>query len=223
MSTDSQISSNVFGWTHDYLIHVLTTGKNRIVKNPRLINALKFILREDFVLPEVRSLAYNDSELDIGFAQNISKPTITVYLIELLNPKAGGRVLDIGTGSGYSAALLAKTVGDLGKVFTVEREQYLIDTAKKNLMKYSDLKNVEFFFRDGSLGLPERAPFDAIHIGAAIETVHDNLKQQLNIGGTLVAPLKSLKILKIKRLDATNWEETEHEGFLLDEIRTGIN
>lgn len=220
MDLDKYGSFKMFQWTHDYLVNVLTTGKNKIVTNPRLVKAVKLIKREDFV--DENEEIYADKDLEIDFGQKIIRPTISAFMVEKLNPKVGARVLDIGTGSGYSAALLAVTIGDNGMVYSVDRIQYLIDIARNNIAKYHELKNIEFVFRDAALGLPERAPYDCIHIGVGFKEVPDQIKNQLIIGGKLIAPLTNYKIVLIERVKENDFKETYFDGLVIDEIVSGV-
>lgn len=220
---DSFGSSKIFSWDHNYLVKVLTTGHNRIVKNPRLVQALKLIKREDFIPENSRHEAYIDKVIDIGYGQNILQPTLSVFMLELLNPKAGGRVLDVGTGSGWTTALLSHMVGHNGKVITLERNQYLLGDARNNIEKYPDLKNIEFVFRDGSKGLAERAPYDNIHISFALDEVPEIIQEQLNIGGRLISPMNNKRIKLIVREDRDHWKESMHEGIVLDQLIEGVS
>jgi len=222
INLDNYGTSNIFKWDHDYLIKVLTTGYNRIVKNPRLVKALKKIKREDFVSKEFKETIYSDIELDIGYGQKINRPTTVAYMLELLNPKVGGRVLEIGTGSGWTAALLAIMVGNLGIVYTIERLQYLIDIARTNIEKYK-LNNIEFVFRDGSNGLPERAPFDAIYTSVAFDRVPERIKDQLNIKGHMIVPTTDNNLTLITRESKDKWNEKIFPGTIFDKIETGIH
>ncbi len=220
---DNYGTSKIFSWDHNYLVKVLTTGHNRIVKSPRLVQALKLIKREDFIPEENRHLAYTDKVIDIGYGQNILQPTITAFMLELMNPKAGGRVLDIGTGSGWTTALIAHMVGENGKVITVERNQYLLSQARENIEKYEMIKNIEYIFRDGINGVPERAPYDGIHISFALDEVPEIIKSQLNVGGRLVVPLNKQRIKLIQRESKDHWKESLHEGIVLDQMVEGVS
>ncbi|HEX9804869.1 MAG TPA: protein-L-isoaspartate O-methyltransferase [Candidatus Dojkabacteria bacterium] len=215
--------SSVFRWTHENMLRVLTTGHNRVVNNERLIQALRIIKREDFVPDTKKENAYEDKELDIGFNQNLTRPTTVAHMIELAEPKVGSKVLDIGTGSGWSTALFAYVVGNRGKVVSIEKLQYLLDFARKNIAKYPQFKNIELVFRDGYLGLPERGPFDVIHASASYEKIPEELKAQINIGGRLVAPTKQYKIIVVTREDKDTWNEKYYDNFILDEMTKGVN
>lgn len=215
--------SSLFCWNHKYLINVLTNSSSRVVKNKKLIDALHKVDRGDFVPEEVMSEAYNDKRVDIGFNQTMAKPTIATYMIELLSPKPGSRVLDIGTGTGWSAALISHIIGNEGKLFSLERLQYLQNQARENIEKYKSIKNIEFVFRDGYFGLPERAPYDFIHISSAYNKIPDELKDQLNIGGKLIAPTTKMSLVLITREAKNKWVENIFPGDIFDEIQKGIN
>lgn len=213
---------NVFKWNHDHLVSVLTTGHNRVAKDTRLIKAIKLIRRGDFIPEEYLDEAYYDKEIEIGYKQHSIRPSLIAYMIELLNPKSGGRVLDIGCGTGYSTALLAIVVGSEGKIFGVDREQYLVNFARTALAKYPEIKNTEVFFRDGYLGLVERSPYDAIIAGGVYDEIPNELKNQLNIGGKLLLPFENYKFKLITRKSMKEWDEEEFDGVILNKIEKGI-
>ena len=96
-------NSSIFSWTKEYLIKVLTTGKNPVLSDPILVNALNFIDRKDFVPRDFEKKAYSDIEIDIGYGEKLTEPTIIAQMLALLKPKYGGKYLDIGTGTGYVA------------------------------------------------------------------------------------------------------------------------
>lgn len=218
INLDDYGGAEAFRWDHDYLVSFLTTGKHRIVKQPLLKNAFRNIRREDFVPRELKEFAYEDRELDIGFGEVINKPTVVAEMLSLLRPKFNGRYLEIGTGSGWVAALLSLAVGMMGEVYTVERVQFLVDIAKLNLEKYPDLQNIKVVFRDGSIGLPDYAPYDGILVSAGFEKIPESIMRQLLIGGRMVVPTLNREIKLIERISEEEFQETTYDGYFFKEI-----
>jgi protein-L-isoaspartate(D-aspartate) O-methyltransferase len=140
--------------------------------------------RELFVPEEVRELAYEDGALPIGFGQTISQPYIVGVICSLLSLRGTERVLDVGTGSGYQAAVLAELATE---VTTIERVPELVDNARKALEE-AGYRGVDVRLGDGSLGVPEKAPFDGIAVAAAAPTTPERLYDQLADQGRLVLP-----------------------------------
>lgn len=213
----------VFKWTKEYLIKVLTLGKKPIVKEPLIVNALNRIDRRDFLPDTLKPQAYNDTEIEIGYSEVLNKPTVIAQMIALLKPKFGGRYLDIGTGTGYSAMILAFIAGDEGHVYTIERVQWLWEQASIYARKYSDIKNIDFLYRDGIEGLPQKAPFDGIHIAFAMQTIPEGLKMQLKVnGGRLVCPTTDMNLRVIERTAIDQYVEEIVPGFIFDAGRKGL-
>jgi len=188
--------------------------KKGYLKTPRIIEAFKEIKRVDFVLEELKNEAEIDAPLPIGWGQTISQPLTVAFMLELLQPEPGDKILDIGSGSGWQTALLAHIVGEKGKVYAVERIPALIEFSKRNIKKYGfgEKGIVEFICKDGSKGLKEAAPFDKIIAGAAGEKIPQAWKEQLKVGGRLVAPVLSSIFLLIKRSEK-EFEQKEFPGF----------
>jgi len=159
--------------------------RNGALKTKKIIEAFRKVKRENFVPKKYKNLAYVDQPLPTYEGQTISQPTIVAIMTEALQPQKGDKVLEIGTGSGYQAAILAEIVKP-GKVYTIERIKKLVEFAKKNLKDY---KNVVVIHGDGSQGLKEEAPFDCIIVTAAAPKVPDVLKEQLKIGGRMIIPV----------------------------------
>jgi protein-L-isoaspartate(D-aspartate) O-methyltransferase len=222
LNLDKFGSYNTFSWTHDYLIQVLTTGKNPIVKKQNLITAFRTVKREDFVPESVKPQAYEDKDLNIGYGCVLNKPTVIAEMLSLMEPVWGGNYLDIGTGSGYIAALLGVAAGENGKVSSVERVQFLVDIAKLNIAKYPDIKNVNLYLKDGSLGLRESAPFDGIHTSVAFEKVPDFIANQLKIGGKLICPTVEDDVRVVERVGENEFKETVVKGYFFTDVQQGI-
>jgi protein-L-isoaspartate(D-aspartate) O-methyltransferase len=159
--------------------------ESRGVRDPRVLAALREVPRHRFVPREWRARAYQDGPLPIGKGQTISQPYIVAVMTELLRPEPGDRVLEIGTGSGYQAAVLARLVP---QVYSIEIVPELAERARATL-KELGVENVEVVTGDGYRGLPDRAPFDGILLTAAPREVPEPLLEQLAIGGRLVAPV----------------------------------
>jgi protein-L-isoaspartate(D-aspartate) O-methyltransferase len=157
----------------------------RGVTAPRVVAAMSEVAREEFVPVDQRTFAYEDRPLPIGDGQTISQPYIVGVMIEALMLKSGDTVLEIGTGSGYVAALLSKIAGE---VFTVERIGALA-TASAEKLSALGYGNVYVLNADGTKGWGEHAPYDAILVSAGAPDVPRSLKQQLAIGGRMVIPV----------------------------------
>lgn len=157
----------------------------RGINNKAVIEAMRNVPRHLFVPYNTRTFAYNDQPLPIGHNQTISQPYIVAYMTQALDAKAGDKVLEIGTGSGYQAAILA----EMGvEVYTIEIIPELAETAKRNL-KRTGYDNVHTYCGNGYKGWPDEAPFDAIIITAAPESIPQALVDQLKTGGTMILPV----------------------------------
>lgn len=159
--------------------------KARGVKDPRVLSAMLKVERHLFVPQEYQSLAYNDQPLPIGEGQTISQPYIVALMTELLELKGEEKVLEVGTGSGYQAAILAELAKE---VYTIEIIETLANSAKKLLTELG-YKNIFVKTGDGYLGWPEASPFDAIIVTCAPDHIPRPLLEQLKEGGRLVIPV----------------------------------
>jgi protein-L-isoaspartate(D-aspartate) O-methyltransferase len=166
---------------------VKTQIQQRGVKDSATLSAMRKTPRHSFVPASQIANAYEDRPLPIGYGQTISQPYIVAYMTEAIKPKPGQRVLEIGTGSGYQAAVLAEIVN---KVYTVEIVEELSKQAAGRLRNLN-YKNVEVKNADGYHGWKEHAPFDAIMVTAAAEYVPPPLKEQLKDGGLMIIPVGS--------------------------------
>jgi protein-L-isoaspartate(D-aspartate) O-methyltransferase len=164
---------------------VETQIKARGVKDPRVLSAMLKVERHLFVPKELQTSAYMDQPLPIGEGQTISQPYIVALMTELLDLKGEEKVLEIGTGSGYQAAILAELVKE---VYTIEIIEALANSAKNRLLEIG-YQNVMVKAGDGYLGWPEVAPFDAIIITAAPDHIPKPLLEQLREGGRMVVPV----------------------------------
>ena len=168
----------------------------RGIRDPRVLDAMREIPRHLFVPESYREAAYRDSPLPIGGGQTISQPYIVALMTELLELGIVDRVLEIGTGSGYQAAILSMLAAE---VITVERLPEVADFARKNLGRLG-IKNVDVIVGDGTLGYQGRAPYQGIIITACAPKVPDPLVDQLAEGGRLVAPVGSRDFQELTKI-----------------------
>jgi protein-L-isoaspartate(D-aspartate) O-methyltransferase len=164
---------------------VETQIKARGIKDPRVLSAMLKVERHRFIPEEYRDSAYSDHPLPIGEGQTISQPYIVALMTELLELKGGEKVLEVGTGSGYQAAILAELAKE---VYTIEIVEALASSAKKVLLELA-YQNITVKVGDGYLGWPEAAPFDAIIITCAPDHIPNPLLEQLKEGGRMVLPV----------------------------------
>ena len=155
------------------------------ITDERVLDAMKRVPRHEFVPEDMRDRAYEDRPLPIGEGQTISQPYVVAFMTEKLDPQPEDRVLEIGTGSGYQAAVLARLAR---RVYTIERHRRLARRSKELLHRLG-LHNITVVHGDGSLGLPEQVPFDRIIVTAAAEDPPQILLDQLRPGGIMVLPV----------------------------------
>src|SRR5438067_5484468 len=158
---------------------------SRGVRDKRVLAAFSKVPREEFVPQDSRAASYTDQPLPIGYGQTISQPYIVAFMTEQLHPSSGDRVLEIGTGSGYQAAVLA---GLVGEVYSIEIIESLEETAEATLQRLG-YKNVHVKVGDGYKGWPKHAPFDSIIVTCAPERVPQPLIDQLKEGGRMIIPV----------------------------------
>jgi protein-L-isoaspartate(D-aspartate) O-methyltransferase len=185
------------------------------LKTERIIKAFKKIKRVDFLPENLKHLAEINEALPIGFGQTISQPLVVAFMLELLQPREGEKILDIGSGSGWTTALLAEIVGEKGKVIAIEVIPELKEFGKKNVAKYNFLEKgiVEFVCGDGSKGWKEEAPFDKILVSATAKECYLAWKEQIKVGGKIVTPIGNSIWLFVKKSEK-NFEEFEYPGFV---------
>ena len=175
----------------------------RDIKDPRVLEAMRRVPRHEFVPETVRAGAYEDTPLPIGYDQTISQPYIVAYMSEALELDRSHRVLEIGTGSGYQAAILGELATE---VFTIEIVEPLATRARETLKRLG-YSNVHVRAGNGYLGWPERAPFDRVMVTAAPDAVPPALVEQLKIGGLMAIPIGTgVQELRILRRTASGLE-----------------
>lgn len=189
------------------------------IRDKRVLAAIASVAREEFIDASLRDYAYLDKPLPIEKGQTISQPYTVAYQSELLGLKPGEKVLEIGTGSGYQAAILC----EMGAVvYSIERYEALHLSAKATLHRLGYYPHL--FFGDGYEGLPEEAPFDKILLTAAPDVVPEKLLKQLRVGGWMVLPLggrMGQKMTLIKRLGEEKFSESEHGDFIFVPMQKG--
>ncbi len=183
--------------------------ENRGVRDPLVLDAMRNVRRELFVLREYAEEAYDDTPLPIGSGQTISQPYIVAFMIEALGLRGGEKVLEIGAGSGYAAAVLAQIAGD---VYTIERIEELASRAKENLA-HAHCDDVHVRHADGTEGWPEQAPFDAVLVSAGAPDIPTTLLYQLKVGGRMVVPVgdnpRSQELIRITRTSEDDFESED--------------
>jgi len=160
----------------------------RRIKSKEVEKAFLEVKREEFVPENIKNYAYIDSPLEIGNGQTISAPHMVAIMVEGLDIKKGQKILEIGAGSGYHAAIVSRLVGNKGHVYSIERFASLGENAKKNLEK-TKIENVTIEIGDGSEGLQKYAPYDRIYVTCAAPDIPQPLIDQLKDGGKLMIPV----------------------------------
>ena len=185
------------------------------LKTPRIIEAFKKIKREDFLPSGSEDLAEIDEAMPIGFGQTISQPLVVAFMLELLQPEPGDKILDVGSGSGWTTGLLSEIVGEKGKVIAVELVPELKEFGEKNVARYNFIEKgtAEFICADGSKGFKEEAPFDKILASAAAVRLPQAWKEQLKVNGRIVVPINS-SIWRFIKIGDSMFREEEYSGFL---------
>lgn len=182
MTLHAKAADNLAETRKDMVEHYIAS---RGVRSPLLLDVMAAVPREAFLPPRLRSHAYQDTPLPIGKGQTISQPYIVAIMIEALGLSGGEKVLEIGAGSGYAAAVLS---GIAGEVYAIERIGELAASASETLAELG-YRNVHVRHADGTLGWPEHAPYDGILVSAGAPEVPNSLKSQLKVGGRMVIPV----------------------------------
>lgn len=173
--------------------------------------AFQSVDRKDFLPEEVRAEAGWDIPLPIGYGQTNSQPSTVRLMLEWLSPQPGDKVLDVGSGSGWSTALLAYLVGPEGEVFAVDKVPELVKFGEQNA-KRAGVKNAKFFEAGVGFGLPDFAPFDRILVSASAASLPEELLGQLQVSGRLVVPVASTMYV-VDKTGNGSYESSEHPGF----------
>lgn len=184
--------------------------RSKGVTDARVLTAMEEVNRADFLRGLFADRAFEDMPLPIPCGQTISQPSVVAMMTQALNVQSRDKVLEVGTGSGYQAAILSKLAR---RVYTVDRHKRLVAEAKA-IFDAQDITNITVFTADGSHGLPEQAPFDRILVTAAAEDPPGPLMQQLRVGGIMVLPVGQSDavqtLIRVTRLE---------KGFAYDELR----
>jgi protein-L-isoaspartate(D-aspartate) O-methyltransferase len=184
--------------------------RTRGIRDERVLAAMSSVPRHLFVPQDQKSRAYWDRPLSIAHGQKISQPYVVALTCELLESAENGKILEVGAGSGYAAAVLAQLAD---QVVTLERFPDIARLARENLEK-AGCSNVEVLCTDGTLGCPAKSPFDAIAVAAGAPMVPDSLKTQLKVGGSLVIPVGQSRrlqdLLRVRRISEAAFETDTH-------------
>jgi len=178
------------------------------LRTPAIISAFEKVDRADFVLQKYREQAHIDYPLPISQGQTISQPTTVALMLEFLQPQKGDKILDIGSGSGWTTALLAKIAGLEGEVWGVERIPELVELGQNNLKEYN-FPNAKILQAGEGIGLPEKAPFEKILVSASAKKFPNELIDQLKIGGRIVIPV-GISIWGVDKISETEIKKEEH-------------
>ncbi|WP_186756625.1 protein-L-isoaspartate(D-aspartate) O-methyltransferase [Echinicola salinicaeni] len=187
---------------------LVKTIENKGIMDKKVLNAIGTIPRHFFFDSALHSHAYEDKAFPIGEGQTISQPFTVAFQTELLNIQPGDKVLEIGTGSGYQAAILYLLGAE---VHSIEYNKKLYQRTKKFLPKIG--VNINFYHGDGSLGLPEQAPFDKIIVTAGAPIVPNSLLKQLKIGGILVIPIGDRKTQRMMKFIKKTAKQVSQESY----------
>jgi len=189
----------------------------RVLQTPKIKKAFEKIDRVDFVPEHYKEEAYEDYPLPIGFGQTISQPTTVAFMLELLNPEFNNKILDVGSGSGYTTALLAK-LAPKGEILGIEIIPELAEMGKGNLTKYN-FPNAKIECRDSkSFGKSEKEKIDRVMVNAAAKKIPKNLIDILKPGGVMIIPIKQ-SVFKIIKKENGKYEYAEYPGFAFVELK----
>lgn len=187
------------------------------VTNPAVLEAFAAIHREDFVPPDMKPIASLNEALPIGCNQTISQPMVVGFMLELLDPKQGNHILDVGAGSGWTTALLSHIVGKEGKVVGLEIIPELAKFGKDNVAKYDFIEQgiAKYLCQDATQGYPFEAPYDGILVSASLpkKELPRAWREQVTIGGKIVLPIQE-SIWVFTKKSKTEFKEQEYPGFV---------
>ncbi len=208
-SSNAQIAGRPDRHARDRAIMVSRHLAARGIRDPLVLTAMGAVPREAFVPEHLADFVYEDSALPIEAGQTISQPYIVARMIELMELQPTDKALEVGAGSGYAAAVLSRIAS---KVYSIERHEVLANQARERI-EHLVYANAKIIFADGTKGLPEQAPFDAILVSAGGPKVPETLKQQLTVGGRLVIPVgrgTHQTLLLVRRVGDDEFEEEDH-------------
>ena len=192
------------------------------LKSPHIIKAFETVDRKYFIPDEYREFTYVDRPLPIGKDQTISQPSTVAFMLELLNPQEEDNILDIGSGSGWTTALLCYIVGKNGSVIGLERHDELVIYGQNNLKKLHLHENCHIQKAEKKLGIPDKK-FDKILVSASAKEIPHELFKQLKVGGRMVLPVKN-SIFRFEKISDTKIKSEEFPGFVfVPLIREDIN
>lgn len=185
---------------------------SNMLKSPQIIDAFRVVDRKYFVPASFAEHTYVNAPIPIGNSQTISQPSTVAFMLEHLAPQKGDKVLDIGSGSGWTTALLCHIVGEKGSVTGVERVGELVELGQENLSQFHFGSHCHIESAGEKLGLPDEQ-FDRILVSASADEIPEELLSQLKIGGTLVIPVRN-SIYKFKKVSEAQIEKEEFYGFV---------
>lgn len=192
--------------------------KDGYLKTDLVIDAFSEISRLEFLPEELEREFLADVALPIGHGQTIYQPRAVATMFELLDSRRGQNILNVGSGSGWTTALLCFIVGKEGHVIALERIEGLMEWGKNNVKKYKDyIKEgeegiAEFYLVDGKGGFPASAPYDRILVSASAKVIPEELKKQLKVGGKIVIPVKN-SLVYLEKKDEDNFYKEEYPGY----------
>lgn len=189
----------------------------RGITDPNILNAMNSIPRHEFIPEEFQRFAYDDVPVKIGWQQTISQPYMVAFMANEANIKPTDKILEIGTGSGYNAAILGFLTPN-GSVYSTEIIPELHEFGKRNLQRLGLDGNIRCSLADGSIGLPKLAPFDVIMMTAAAPTLTNRLKDQLAVGGRLLVPVRNPERRCEKLIKLVRTSETDFVQFDLGDV-----
>lgn len=220
MTTESNKLEKYWEQQREALVTIL---KKKGVRDERVLAAVLQVPRHEFVDPADRKQAYLDTALSLSHQQTISQPFVVARMTEILlsSQQANNKVLEIGTGSGYQAAILANIFNE---VYSIERIHFLHIKAQKLLQRLGYV-NVNLRYSDGSLGWPEKSPFDAIIVTAGAEQIPQVLLEQLADGGCLVMPVgrREHQVLKIIQRHGNDYKTTDADPVIFVPLLPGMD
>lgn len=196
--------------------------KDGYLKTSLIIDAFSEINRIEFVKEEFERDAEANVALPIGYGQTISQPLTVAVMLELLDPRRGHKILDVGSGSGWTTALLSYIVGEKGQVIALEIREALREFGEKNVNKFDYVKKgiAKFYGADGNSGFPNEAPYDRILVSAEAPQVPKALKKQLKIGGKMVIPVRN-SLWYLEKRGENDFYKEEYSGFAFVPLVTG--